>query len=111
MARNLLRLGGETRPDERIEIVGLRPGEKMHEELTFDHEATRRTVHPKVQVVERGSDEWKLELHGRLRGLQGSAALDGDGECLERILELSRAVDEGLSARLKPEVERAKRRA
>jgi FlaA1/EpsC-like NDP-sugar epimerase len=34
MARNLLRLGGETRADERIEIVGLRPGEKMHEELT-----------------------------------------------------------------------------
>ena len=94
MARNLLRLGGETRPDERIEIVGLRPGEKLHEQLTFDHEATRRTVHPKVHVVERGSDEWKLELHGRLRGLQGSAALDGDGECLERILEMSRPVEE-----------------
>jgi FlaA1/EpsC-like NDP-sugar epimerase len=94
MARHLLRLGGEIHPDERIEIMGLRPGEKLHEELTFDHEATRRTVHPKVQVVERGSDEWKLELHGRLRGLIGSAALDGDGECLERILEMSRRTEE-----------------
>jgi hypothetical protein len=54
-------------------------------------------VHPKVHVVERGSDEWRLELHGRLRGLQGSAALDGDGEYLDRILEASASVDERTS--------------
>jgi len=103
MARNLVRLSGESRLDDRIEIIGLRPGEKLHEELTFEHEHTRGTVHPKVRVVERGSGEWRLELYARLSGLRGSAALDGDGEQLEQIWEVS-TVEDRRSARAHSDV-------
>ena len=51
VARNLIRLSGY--PEEEIPIVftGLRPGEKLYEELWSADEMTRLTHHPKVQVV------------------------------------------------------------
>jgi len=49
LARDLIRLSG-LRPDEDIEVVftGARPGEKLVEELSFDHENVSRTTHPKI---------------------------------------------------------------
>jgi FlaA1/EpsC-like NDP-sugar epimerase len=52
LARALIRSRG-LRPQEDIEIAftGLRPGERMTEELTGDDEATRPTEHPDVMEV------------------------------------------------------------
>jgi FlaA1/EpsC-like NDP-sugar epimerase len=52
MARNLIRLAG-LKPDEdiRIEYIGLRPGEKLYEELTMDYEKIEKTHHPKIRVA------------------------------------------------------------
>jgi FlaA1/EpsC-like NDP-sugar epimerase len=66
MARNFLRLRGVTDPDEHIDFIGLRPGEKLHEELTGESEETRSTSHPKVRVVVRAEENWRLELYARL---------------------------------------------
>ena len=110
MARNLLRLSGETHPNERIEIIGLRAGESLHEELTFEHEDARHTVHPKVMVIGSGGEQWKLELYARLRTFETSAVLDGDGERLEWIREASTAAEERESIRLRSEAERARLR-
>jgi FlaA1/EpsC-like NDP-sugar epimerase len=85
MARNLLRLAGVTEPDSRIRITGLRPGEKLHEELTFPEEETFPSAHPKVRVVSRGDDVWKMEFLVRLKTLRSEAASDGDGEVLDWI--------------------------
>ena len=54
MAENLIRLSG-LEPYEDIPIVftGIRAGEKLHEELTLDVEATIPTPIEKVRVVER----------------------------------------------------------
>lgn len=52
LARALIRSRG-LRPHEDIEIAftGLRPGERLTEELTADNEATRPTEHPDVMEV------------------------------------------------------------
>ncbi|MGI6777828.1 MAG: UDP-N-acetylglucosamine 4,6-dehydratase family protein [Acetivibrionales bacterium] len=53
LARNLIRLSG-LRPeiDIKIEFTGLRPGEKLHEELVLAEESVRSTENNKIFVVE-----------------------------------------------------------
>jgi FlaA1/EpsC-like NDP-sugar epimerase len=55
LARNLIRLSG-LRPDEDVQIVytGLRPGEKLHEELILNGEAFKPTTHNKIRVLDGG---------------------------------------------------------
>ncbi len=52
MAKNIIRLSGFT-PDREIKIVfsGLRPGEKLDEELLNDKERTMPTHHPKIMIA------------------------------------------------------------
>jgi len=66
LARSFLRLQGVSDPDSRIRIIGLRPGEKLHEELAGSNENTRETSHSKVRLVVRESYNWRLELYARL---------------------------------------------
>ena len=49
LARNMIRLSG-FEPDEDIEIryTGLRPGEKLYEELSYVGENIEKTAHPKI---------------------------------------------------------------
>ena len=56
MARDLIRRSG-FRPDADIEIkfIGLRPGEKLHEELVTDGEGIVRTLHEKLFVLKGGT--------------------------------------------------------
>jgi FlaA1/EpsC-like NDP-sugar epimerase len=48
LARDLIRLAGRDPDSHPIEIVGLRPGEKLHEELFYDAELVEPTTSPKV---------------------------------------------------------------
>jgi FlaA1/EpsC-like NDP-sugar epimerase len=49
LAENLIRLSGkELGVDSEIVFIGLRPGEKLHEELIVEGEDVTRTSHPKV---------------------------------------------------------------
>jgi FlaA1/EpsC-like NDP-sugar epimerase len=51
LARNLISLSGFI-PDEdiKIEITGLRPGEKMFEEVLLDEEGVEKTCHDKILI-------------------------------------------------------------
>lgn len=57
MARDLIRLSGRE-PEKDIEIVytGLRPGEKLYEELITEGEGIVQTVHEKIMVLESEKD-------------------------------------------------------
>lgn len=53
LARNLIRLSGyEPGVDIRIDFVGIRPGEKMHEELSFDMENRKSTFNEKIFIAD-----------------------------------------------------------
>jgi FlaA1/EpsC-like NDP-sugar epimerase len=55
LARNLIRLSG-LEPDQDIPIVytGLRPGEKLFEELMLEGEGIKPTSHTKIRVLDGG---------------------------------------------------------
>jgi len=52
LAVNMIKLSGLKFPDEiDIKIVGLRPGEKIYEELLADGENTKQTYHEKIMIA------------------------------------------------------------
>ncbi len=51
LARDMIRLSGLREQDIRIEFTGLRPGEKLFEELLADGEHTLPTPHPKLRIA------------------------------------------------------------
>lgn len=59
LARDLVRLSG-LRPDVdiAIEYSGIRPGEKLFEELSLHTETTDRTVHPSIFVSRSSDPSW-----------------------------------------------------
>jgi FlaA1/EpsC-like NDP-sugar epimerase len=60
LARNMITLSG-FRPGEDIDIVftGIRPGEKLFEELRTEGENIEPTVHPKVRVWKSRPTDWE----------------------------------------------------
>jgi FlaA1/EpsC-like NDP-sugar epimerase len=51
LARQMIRLSGYGEDDIRIEYTGLRPGEKLYEEVLADAEQTLPTPHPKLRIA------------------------------------------------------------
>ena len=64
LARNMIRLSGLNEDDIKIVYTGLRPGEKLYEELLADGENTVPTLHTKLRIAQaREVDaQWLAEL-------------------------------------------------
>ncbi|MCA1977697.1 MAG: polysaccharide biosynthesis protein [Thiobacillus sp.] len=79
LARLMIRLSGADEARIRIEYTGLRPGEKLYEELLADDESTLPTPHPKLRVARaRAADSsWFAECMRWLAdaGLRDEAAV------------------------------------
>jgi FlaA1/EpsC-like NDP-sugar epimerase len=60
LAKDMIRLMG-LNAGEDIDIVytGLRPGEKIHEELVSHSEEIEKTLHEKIMLVKTSSVEWQ----------------------------------------------------
>lgn len=70
LAKDIIKLSG-LRPDEDIEIkiTGVRPGEKLYEELLTSEEYIEKTRHPKILIgnIEPYSDEVVQQILRKLR--------------------------------------------
>jgi len=61
LARMLIRLSGRTEQEIPITYTGLRPGEKLFEELLADDETTEPTPHPKLRVAKTNGERPAIE--------------------------------------------------
>ncbi|HUI08964.1 MAG TPA: nucleoside-diphosphate sugar epimerase/dehydratase [Bacteroidota bacterium] len=87
LARELIRLSGfEEGRDIAIAYTGLRPGEKLHEELFYDTEHVERSAHAKILVsrVPRGAGS-SPDLRSDVAALV-SVAQSGDAHAVRGIL-------------------------
>jgi len=63
LAKQMITLSGLKEEDIEIKYTGLRPGEKLYEELTLDGEDIIETVHPLVRVVKAQPSPSSLSGH------------------------------------------------
>jgi FlaA1/EpsC-like NDP-sugar epimerase len=89
LAHNMIRLAGyEPETDIAIEFTGIRPGEKLHEELHGDHEQLRPTAAKRILRAVRDvplDPDWVISTLDRMEQL----ILAGDEANLsERVVEL-----------------------
>ena len=68
LAHKMIHLSGYSDSEIRIEFTGLRPGEKLYEELLADAEQTRQTPHPKLRIAKARAveDDFLPELRAWL---------------------------------------------
>lgn len=88
LAENLIRLSGYI-PNEEIEIkvTGLRPGEKLYEELLMDEEGLSETPHKKIFIGRPG--EFKLEkVKNNINELLDVVKLGNNEKLRERLQEV-----------------------
>jgi len=88
LARNLIRLSG-LEPDVDIPIIftGLRPGEKLHEQLTGEMEETIATRYEKIRVVQTEA-QMPAALERGLEQLWDSVMSRDDRAILRRLQDL-----------------------
>ena len=90
LAKDLIRLSGYAEDDLDIEYVGLRPGEKLFEEILIDEERAKATNFEKIFIappVENGRDDFQEKLEEIIE-----AARKGEDD---RILQALREVGIG----------------
>ncbi len=81
MARDMIRLSGfEPDVDIKIEFTGLRPGEKLYEELITEGEDIETTSHEKIMVL-RGNSYDQIVLNGCIDEL-GRLAHEQDSDSI-----------------------------
>ncbi len=86
MARDLIRLSGfEPDIDIKIEYIGLRPGEKLCEELITEGEGVVATSHEKIMAL-RGQEYDQIQLNGKIDELM-AYSVNQDTERIKRKLK------------------------
>jgi FlaA1/EpsC-like NDP-sugar epimerase len=88
LAAQMIRLHGlEPHKDVAIEVTGLRPGEKIYEELLIDCNAAIETGHPKIFCAREAKIAWN-ELSPQLQILLSAAAACEVDDCVSVLYNL-----------------------
>lgn len=88
LAKKMIKLAGFT-PDRdiKIKIVGLRPGEKLYEELLNDTSKTLPTYHDKIMIAQEIQDEFS-DLHVSIEELIGIAAFFDNDDIVAKMKKI-----------------------
>jgi FlaA1/EpsC-like NDP-sugar epimerase len=100
LARNLIRLSG-LEPERDIEIVftGLRPGEKLSEELWDNDEGVGKTAHEKIKLVRGNGKVNRAAVTRQVERMLGAVDEALVDQALLLLRELSDAEVDGAAAR------------
>ena len=102
LARQMIELSG-LKPDVDIEIkfVGLRPGEKMFEELTCQGEAYQLTRHPRIMRFVTVAEDWQ-KINAALQKLAGELHRAGPDQLKQLLQQHLAEYTPDLGAKAKP---------
>jgi FlaA1/EpsC-like NDP-sugar epimerase len=88
LARKMIKLAGFTpEKDIKIAIVGLRPGEKLYEELLNNTSKTLPTYHEKIMIAEEILDDFET-LNVAINGLIASANCFNNDEMVAKMKQI-----------------------
>jgi len=87
MARTLIRLSGKSEDSTEIQFTGLREGEKLEEELFYQHEEVLPTCYDKIKLINGAKPDW-LFLCRQLEELRASMSIDGAAPIRTKIKEI-----------------------
>ncbi len=81
LAEQMIKLSGlQIENDIQIKFIGLRPGEKLNEELFYGNEKRNNTAHGKILFAEHSSVDWEL-LNNNLNKLIHACNEFDDDRC------------------------------
>jgi FlaA1/EpsC-like NDP-sugar epimerase len=88
VAINLIRLSGlEPHKDIKIKYIGLRPGEKLFEELFSENEPMMSTHHPKINIAQVADYNFET-INTRIEKILGSLSKMSETMLIEEMLEI-----------------------
>jgi FlaA1/EpsC-like NDP-sugar epimerase len=76
LVRTLIKLSGRSEKHVPIQFTGLRPGEKLFEELFYEDEEVDQTSFPKLKKARGSVRDWDALL-GKLEELEVALSIDG----------------------------------
>ena len=95
LAEQMIRLSGkQVGQDIKITYTGLRPGEKLYEELFHEQENLSETGHEKIFLAESRSADWDNVTH-TLSDMQSACAVFDECACVDLLKHLVPEMNDG----------------